>query len=110
MTAKSDGSTTFLTLNLPLISHIVINPTVCQWNNLPFDLWHTYSATDARFTNFLSDDCSTKLHTPGSRFHVAGGLSLVDFSLTYTSCPFIHSLAPDMRDHLRPAASGLFLA
>jgi hypothetical protein len=87
---------------LPLISQHAIKPTACDWNNTRFDISIPIYGIlcDGSSFQFFTFDGSTKPYkfsmgvVPGSRFRVAGGLPLVDFSSEPTARAFIHSLRP----------------
>ena len=87
-----------LTQNSPLIPQHTVKPTACDWNNTRFDVSIPIYGIlcDGSGFQFFTFDGSTKPYKfsmgviPGSRFRVAGGLPLVDFS----SEPTARSLRP----------------
>jgi hypothetical protein len=88
---------------LPLISQHAVKPTACDWNNTRFDVSipiYGIFCCDGSSFQFFTFDGSTKPYkfsvgvVPGSRFRVAGGLPLVDFSSEPTARLFIHNLRP----------------
>jgi hypothetical protein len=87
---------------LPLISQHAVKPTAYDWNNTRFDISIPIYGIlcDGSSFQFFTFDGNTKPYkfsmgvVPGSRFRVAGGLPLFDFSSEPTARAFIHSLRP----------------
>lgn len=89
-------------IELVLISQHAVKPTACHWNNTQLDISipiYGILCVGSSF-HFFTFDGNTKPYkfsvgvVPGSRFRVAGGLPLVDFSSEPTARAFIHSLRP----------------